>query len=212
MARSIDAKCRKCRRALDKLFLKGDRCASPKCAMVRKAYIPGMHGKSGTHGRGFSEYGTQLAAKQKVKRVYGVLERQFRKHFEEVKSKKGIIGDLLLQRLEMRLDNIAFRMGIGNSRSQARQLVNHGFVRVNGKKVNIPSYEVKAGDVVSINDNRKGRNYVKNLDQVLKNKKDFASWIDFDPAKLEGKIVKMPDRMEIGINVDPQIIVEYYSR
>jgi len=195
---------------MDKLFLKGDRCFSPKCAMVRKAYFPGMHGKAGS--RGLSEYGTQLAAKQKIKRIYGVLERQFHKHFEEVKSKKGIIGDLLLQRLEMRLDNIAFRMGIGNSRSQSRQLVSHGFVKVNGKKVNIPSCEVKVGNIVSVNENKKEKVYIKNLNQILKNKKDFPQWIDFDSSKIEGKITRMPDRMEIGINVDPQIIVEYYSR
>lgn len=212
MARQIDAKCRKCRRALDKLFLKGDRCFSPKCAMVRKAYIPGMHGKTGSHSRGLSEYGTQLAAKQKIKRIYGVLERQFRKHFEEVKNKKGIIGDLLLQRLEMRLDNIAFRMGVGNSRNQARQLVNHGFLKINGKKTDIPSCMVKIGDIVSVNDNKRDKAGVKSIEQILKNKKDFPTWIDFDVVKMEGKITRMPDRMEIGINVDPQIIVEYYSR
>lgn len=212
MARSIDAKCRKCRRALDKLFLKGDRCFSPKCAMVRKAYIPGMHGKSGSHSRGGSEYGTQLAAKQKVKRIYGVLERQFHKHFEEVKGKKGIIGDLLLQRLEMRLDNVAFRMGIGSSRSQSRQLVNHGFLKVNGKKMDIPSCKMKAGDVISVSAGKKEKTSIKNIEQLLKNKKDFPQWIDFDSAKMEGRIIRMPDRMEIGVNVDPQVIVEYYSR
>lgn len=210
MARSIDAKCRKCRRAMEKLFLKGDRCYTPKCAVVKRNYVPGVHGKK--VGRGLSEYGTQLAVKQKIKRMYGVLEKQFRKHFEEVRGKKGIIGDLLLQRLEMRLDNIVFRVGFGSSRSQSRQLVNHGLINVNGKKVTIPSYEVKVGDIISINPTKKENNYFKNINQALKNRKDFPGWVNFDASKLEGKIVSVPSRDEMGINIDAQVVVEYYSR
>lgn len=210
MARDTEAKCRKCRRAGEKLFLKGDRCNSTKCGIVRRAYAPGMHGKKVS--RGLSEYGTQLAAKQKIKRIYGVLERQFRKHFEEVANKPGITGDLLLGRLEMRLDNIVYRLGLASSRSLARQLVNHGLINVNGKKVTIPSYEVKIGNAVSVNSNKQSKNYFKNLEQFIKNKKDFPSWISFDAAKLEGKINNVPSREEIGINVDAQVVVEYYSR
>lgn len=210
MARNLDSKCRKCRRSMEKLFLKGDRCYSPKCAVVRRAYPPGAHGKKIT--RGLSEYGTQLAVKQKIKRIYGVLERQFRHHFDEVKGKKGATGDLLLTRLEMRLDNICYRIGFGSSRSQARQLVNHGLVYLNGRKVTIPSCEVKIGDSVSINGNKINRNFIKNLEVILKNKKDFPSWIDFDAEKLSGRITRSPQKDELGIKADAQIIVEYYSR
>lgn len=210
MARDTQAKCRKCRRAGEKLFLKGDRCYSPKCGLVRKSYAPGMHGKK--IGRNSSEYGMQLAVKQKVKRIYGVLERQFFNHFEQVKGKKGITGDLLLQRLEMRLDNVVYRLGLASSRMQARQLVNHGLISVNGKKVDIPSFEVKIGNTISINPNKAGKTYFKNLEQTLKNKKDFPSWMSFDSGKMEGKINGDPKKEEMGINLDAQVIVEYYSR
>jgi small subunit ribosomal protein S4 len=210
MARSIDPKCRKCRRAKEKLFLKGDRCSTAKCAMIRRAYIPGMHGKK--ISRNLSEYGMQLAAKQKVKRIYGILEKQFRNHFEEVKDKKGIVGDLLLERLEMRLDNVVFQMGLGNSRSLARQMISHGWIRVNGKKVNIPSFKVKIGDIVSLSSRKSEKNYFKNLELILKNKKDFPSWISFDAKEYKGKIISLPKKNEMGVNVDAQVIVEYYSR
>lgn len=210
MARSIDAKCRKCRRAGEKLFLKGDRCFTPKCAIIRRAYGPGIHGKKGSRGQ--SEYGTQLAAKQKIKRIYGVLERQFRKHFEEVRGHMGSTGDLLMTRLEMRLDNVVYRLGFASSRSQARQLVNHGLMSVNGKKVTIPSYEVKIGQIISMNPTKKEKNYFKNLLQVIKNKKDFPAWLSFDEHKLEGKVIALPGKDDIGINVDAQVVVEYYSR
>jgi len=210
MARDIDPKCKKCRRAGEKLFLKGERCNTPKCAIVKRAYAPGIHGKK--IRRGASEFGMQLAVKQKVKRIYGVLERQFKKHFEEVRNKKGITGDLLLARLELRLDNVVYRIGLAASRSLARQMVNHGLITVNGKKVDIPSFELKIGQMVGINPNKKDKKYFKNLEQILKNKKDFPAWIDFDYKKVEGKITNVPQRNDIGINVDAQIIVEYYSR
>ena len=210
MARSIDAKCRRCRRAGEKLFLKGERCFTPKCAMIRRAYAPGVHGKKVV--RNLSEYGAQLAAKQKIKRIYGVLEKQFRKHFEEVKNKPGLTGDLLLSRLERRLDNAVYRLGLASSRSQARQLVNHGLIFVNGKKKTIPSSEVKVGQVISINQNKKEKNYFKNLYQFIKNKKDFPSWIAFDEKKMEGKITNLPTRADIGVDVEAQVVVEYYSR
>jgi len=210
MARSIDAKCKKCRRAGEKLFLKGDRCLSPKCGVIRRASAPGVHGKKMSRNK--SEYGTQLSVKQKVKRIYGVLEKQFSKHYRDIQNKKGITGDLLLERLEKRLDNVVYRIGFANSRSQARQIVNHGLIAVNGKKLTIPSHEVKIGDVISINQTKKEKNYFKNLEQVMKNKKDFPNWITFDNSKSEGKITGTPKANEIGINVDAQVIVEYYSR
>lgn len=210
MARSIDAKCRKCRRAGEKLFLKGDRCSSPKCAVVRKPYAPGVHGKK--KSRGLSEYGKQLAMKQRIKRIYGVLERQFRKHFDEIKNKQGVTGDLFIARLEMRLDNVVYRMGYSSSRSGARQLVNHGLINVNGKNVDIPSFWVKVGDVISINKTKTEKNYFKNQSQILKNKKDFPVWIQFDGAKLEGKTISSPQRGNMDSSIDPQMIVEYYSR
>ncbi len=210
MARDTKAKCRKCRRAGEKLFLKGDRCDSPKCAMVKKAYPPGMHGKN--ISRGLSEYGKQLAMKQKVKRVYGIMERQFKKHFDEIKNKEGVTGDLLMTRLEMRMDNIVYRMGFASSRSLARQLVKHGAFEVNGKKVDIPSYEVKIGDSISVRSHKKNKNYFKSRNQILKNKKDFPAWISFDAKKLEGKMVAGPSGEKIEMGINPQLIVEYYSR
>ena len=210
MARNLDAKCRKCRRAMEKLFLKGDRCNTPKCAIVRRASIPGVHGKKSK--RGLSEYGMQLAAKQKLKRIYGVLERQFRKHFDEVKNKPGVIGDLFIARLEMRLDNVVYRMGLASSRTQARQIVNHGLIKLNGKKLNIPSALVKVGNVISINPSKEKKNYFKNLEQAIKNKKDFPAWIEFNASKMEGKVLSMPTKDATGINVDVQMVVEYYSR
>ncbi|MDR3583162.1 MAG: 30S ribosomal protein S4 [Candidatus Pacebacteria bacterium] len=210
MARDTNAKCRKCRRAGEKLFLKGDRCNTPKCAISRRAYAPGVHGKKPS--RSSSEYGMQLSVKQKVKRIYGILERQFRYHFDEVKSKKGVTGDLLMARLEMRLDNVVYRMGLASSRSLARQLVNHGLIVVDGKKLTIPSCEIKIGQTVGINPTKAGNNYFKNLEQVIKNKKDFPAWLTFDAAKSEGKVTNQPEKADLGINVDAQVIVEYYSR
>ncbi|MCX6763369.1 MAG: 30S ribosomal protein S4 [Candidatus Moranbacteria bacterium] len=210
MARSTDAKCRKCRRAGEKLFLKGDRCLTPKCGMVRRAYGPGVHGKKTKRGQ--SEYGLQLSVKQKLKRVYGVMEKQFRNHFEEIQRKPGVTGDLLLQRLEKRLDNAVYRCGFAASRAQARQIVSHGLIYLNSKKMNIPSARVKIGDVISINENKINKNYFKNLNQVISNKKDFPSWIEFDNQEKKAKIIAEPKVSEIGVNVDAQLIVESYSR
>lgn len=211
MARDlIGSKCKRCRRAGEKLFLKGDRCNSPKCAMIKRPYAPGAHGKN--ISRGLSEYGKQLAMKQRIKRMYGVLEKQFRNHYAEIKSKKGVTGDLLMARLEMRLDNVVKKIGFASSPSLARQLVTHGSFRVNGKKVTIPSYEVSVGDVVSINNSKIEKNYFKNQIQILKNKKDFPKWISFDASKLDGTILSVPERSDIGIQVDPQMVVEAYSR
>ena len=211
MARDTEAKCRKCRRAMEKLFLKGERCNGPKCGMVKRAYIPGVHGKKMSRGNR-SEYGIQLSAKQKIKRIYGVMEKQFRKHFDDVRRKKGVTGDLLLVRLETRLDNIVYRMGFASSRAQARQLVTHGLISVDGKKMSIPSCEIKVGQVIGMRDTKKETAYFKNIEPALKNKKDFPVWITFNASKLEGTIVSLPSRDDIGTNIDAQVVVEYYSR
>ncbi len=210
MAKDLDSKCKRCRRAGEKLFLKGERCFSQKCAMVRKNYPPGVHGKKGT--RNLSEYGRQLAVKQKVKRIYGVLEKQFKKHFDEAMSREGVAGDLLMQRLEMRLDNVIYRSGWADSRSQSRQLVSHNFFTINGKKMNIPSYEVKVGDVIRIKKNKLEKKYIKDRREVINNKKDFPSWLFYDQSKDEVKILAKPKVSDVGINVDAQLIVEFYSR
>ena len=210
MARDTKAKCRKCRRAGEKLFLKGDRCDSPKCAMIRKAYPPGMHGKS--IERRSSEYGRQLAMKQKIKRVYGVMERQFKKHFDEIKNKEGVTGDLLMERLEMRMDNVVYRMGFADSRPSSRQLVNHGAFEINGKRASIPSRRVKVNDLISVRSFKKDKAYFKNRFQILKDKKDFPAWVSFDGKKMEGKVIAVPARENIETSADPQLIVESYSR
>ena len=209
MARNFD-KCKLCRRAGEKLFLKGDRCSTPKCALVRKAYAPGMHGK--TVSRGQSEYGKQLAMKQRIKRLYGILERQFRKHYEEVSRRKGVLGDLLLARLEMRLDSVVYRLGFASSRALARQLVSHRSFRVNGKRLSVPSAEVRVGDVISVAEAKQKNAYFSERKEWLRNAKHIPSWLELDGGKFEGKVVGMPTRSDIGVAVDPQSVVEYYSK
>ena len=164
--------------------MKGDRCATPKCALVQRNYAPGVHANKGK--RNVSEYGLQLAGKQKIKRSYGVSERQFRKHFEEGEGKSGFAGEMLMARLEKRLDNVVYRLGLAVSRAQARQLVAHGFISVNGKKLDIPSFEVKLGNIISIHTPKKVRKYVKNMETALAHKKDFPSWIQFKKESMEG--------------------------
>jgi small subunit ribosomal protein S4 len=211
MARDLlGSKCKRCRRAQEKLFLKGDRCNSAKCAINRRPYAPGVHGKN--ISRGLSEFGKQLAMKQRIKRMYGVLERQFRKHYDEISNKPGVTGDLLMNRLEMRLDNVVRKMGLASSPIQARQLVTHGAFLVNGKKLTIPSCWMKVGDVVTVKESKKDNAYFKNQIQILTNKKDFPRWIQFNPSKLEGTVISLPTREDVGIHVDPQMVVESYSR
>ncbi|EKE19709.1 MAG: hypothetical protein ACD_8C00122G0005 [uncultured bacterium] len=211
MARDLlGSKCKRCRRAQEKLFLKGDRCDSAKCAVSRRPYAPGVHGKS--MSRGLSEFGKQLAMKQRIKRMYGVLEKQFRKHYDEISNKPGVTGDLLMSRLEMRLDNVVRKMGLASSPIQARQLVTHGAFVVNGKKMTIPSCWVKVGDVVAVKESKKDNAYFKIQAQSLANKKDFPRWVQFNVSKLEGKVIAMPTREDVGIHVDPQMVVESYSR
>ncbi|MBP7811898.1 MAG: 30S ribosomal protein S4 [Candidatus Moranbacteria bacterium] len=206
----IDSKCKLCRRAGEKLFLKGDRCISQKCAMVRRPNAPGVHGS--TPSRNQSEFGKQLAMKQKIKRIYGVLEKQFRCHYAEVKRQKGVTGDLLLSRLERRMDNVVYRLGFAPSRVTGRQLVSHKMFTVNGKRVNIPSFELHVGDVIRLKDAKREKTYTKNRIEILKEKKDVPAWLDLNSDKLEGTVVGLPARNDIGVTVNPQMVVEYYSK
>lgn len=209
MAKIMD-KCRLCRRAGEKLFLKGERCFSQKCAMIRRPTLPGIHGT--TKLRQASEFGRQLAMKQKIKRAYGVMERQFRMHFEEVKRRKGIVGDELLGRLERRLDNVVYRLGFASSRALARQLVSHKCFFVNGRRMDIPSFEVKVGDVIVVKPGKRDKEYFKTLAETIKTKKNAPAWLSLDTAKLEGTVISLPSRGDVEVNVDPQLVVEYYSK
>jgi len=210
MPNNIDSKCKLCRRAGEKLFLKGDRCMSPKCAMVRRPYAPGVHGHNPS--RGGSEFGRQLAMKQKIKRLYGVMERQFRHHFDEVRNIPGITGDQLLSRLERRLDNVVYRLGFAASRAQAKQLVSHKMFSVNGVRMNISSYEIHVGDLITLKTNKKAKVFFKNQEESLKAKKDVPHWISLDAENQTGKVVSMPTHEDVGVRVDAQMVVEYYSK
>lgn len=212
MARDLTNKCKLCRRAGEKLFLKGARCVTPKCAMVRKAYPPGAHGAK--RRRPQSEFGQQLAMKQKMKRIYGVLEKQFKKYFREVKNKPGVTGDLLIQKLEMRLDNILFKASFASNRQQARQLVRHAHFLVNGKPVNIPSREMKPGDVVQLKPAKSEKAYHKYQKEVLKGSKETIQipWLDIDSDQMIIKVKSRPTRNEAGVDVDAQMVVEFYSK
>src|SRR3989344_1850091 len=211
MQNNIDSKCKLCRRAGEKLFLKGDRCLSPKCAMVRRPYAPGIHGQT-SPSRGGSEFGRQLAMKQKIKRLYGIMERQFRRHFDEARKTSGITGDHLLSRLERRLDNVIYRLGFALSRSQAKQLVSHKMFSVNGKRVNIPSFEIHTGDMIALKANKQNKQVFQDKLEILKNKKDVPHWLSLDADKLAGTMLAMPSRADVGVYVDAQMVVEYYSK
>lgn len=212
MARDLSNKCKLCRRAGEKLFLKGERCYTPKCAIIRRAYPPGVHGKKSRRNQ--SEFGQQLAMKQKMKRVYGVLEKQFKKYFAEVKDKPGVTGDLLLQKLETRLDNVIFRAGFASNRRQSRQLVSHSHILVNGKRVNVPSFEVKVGQLIEVKPNKVSKIYFRQLDEILEGKKDAGvpGWLKLDTEKMTITIKSKPTKEHVGMNLDVQMVVEYYSR
>ena len=208
MARTIEPHCRQCRREGCKLFLKGERCTTKKCAMERRPVIPGQHGNS-KRRVAFSEYGTQLREKQKVKRMYGVLEKQFREYYEKANKMQGVTGENMLSLIERRLDNVVYRMGIGASRKQARQIVNHGLITVNGRRVNIASYQVKAGDTVAIKENKQGNEMFKSL---RGSKVVMPKWVEFDTNTFAGKIVALPERADVDADIKEQLIVELYSR
>lgn len=208
MARYKDEQCRICRREGCKLFLKGDRCYSDKCSVTRRNYGPGDHGQKRSK---LSEYGTQLREKQKTRYFYGVGEKQFRKYFEMASNKKGITGNNLLQILESRLDNVVYRLGFGVSRAQARQLVTHGNMEVNGKKVNIASYLVKPGDVISVREIKKENPIIKENAQKGAIR-PIPEWLELDTEKLSGKVVRLVNRDEIDLAVEEHLIVELYSK
>ena len=208
MARYTDEQCRICRREGQKLFLKGARCYSDKCAVTRRNYAPGQHGQKRAK---LSEYGTQLREKQKTKSFYGVGEKQFRGYFEEASKTKGMTGVVLLQILESRLDNVVYRMGFGVSRPQARQLVTHGNIEVNGKKVDIASYLVKAGDVVAIREIRKDNPVVKE-NMEANSVRPIPEWLEVDREKMSGKVIRLANREDIDLPVEEHLIVELYSK
>ncbi len=208
MARYTDEQCRICRREGQKLFLKGSRCYTDKCSISRRNYAPGQHGQKRAK---LSEYGTQLREKQKTKSYYGVGEKQFRKYFEMASNKKGITGDNLLQILESRLDNVVYRLGFGASRAQARQLVNHGQFEVNGRKVNIPSYLVKAGDVVTVRESKKDNGAIK-VNVEANSAKPIPAWLELNNETLSGKVVRLASREDVDIPVEEHLIVELYSK
>ena len=208
MARNTGADCRQCRREKCKLFLKGDRCYSEKCALTRRAKIPGVHADS---RKKTTENGLQLREKQKTKRIYGLQEKQFHKYYEEAERQKGVTGANMLVLLEERLDNVVYRMGLGVSRSQARQFVNHGLITVNGKRVTIPSYQIKVGDVVSVKENKQEQPAFVALKQSKK-AANLPKWLDFDPATLTGKVLAKPTREDIDMSIQEHMIVELYSK
>ena len=209
MARYTAASCRVCRREGGKLFLKGQRCYTEKCAVEKRSYAPGQHGKG--QRTKLSNYGLQLREKQKVKKIYGILERQFRKYFQIASRSKGITGSKLLELLERRLDNVIFRSSFVSSRPEARQMVMHGHVLVNNRKVDIPSYSVKTGDTIVIKPKEKTVKRVKDSVEKLKDR-PYPGWIEVDKEGLKAKITKLPNRSDMAADIREQLIVELYSK
>ena len=208
MARYKDEQCRICRREGQKLFLKGSRCYTDKCSIARRNYAPGQNGQK---RKKLSEYGTQLREKQKTKSFYGVGEKQFRKYFDMAAASRGKTGEVLLQILETRLDNVVYRLGYGASRAQARMLITHGAFEVNGQKVDIPSYLVKAGDVISVREIRKDNEFIK-LNVEENSARPVPEWLQKDAQNLNGKVVRLPAREDVDIPVEEHLIVELYSK
>ena len=206
MAKLVGADCRNCRREGCKLFLKGERCVSKKCAFERRPVIPGQHGAS---RKRVTQYGTQLREKQKVKKAYGILEKQFRKYYEEAERMKGVTGENMLSLIERRLDNVVYRMGIGSSRKETRQIVNHCQITVNGRTVKTPSFLVKAGDIVAVKENKKELEQFKQLKGM---KIVMPKWLEFNTEALSGKVLALPTREDIDLNIKEHLIVELYSR
>ncbi len=206
MAKYTDADCRQCRREGCKLFLKGERCLSSKCAMERRPVVPGQHGAA---RKKVTEYGIQLREKQKVRRAYNILEKQFRLYYEKaLKSKEGT-GWAMLKMLELRLDNVVYRLGLASSRAKARQDVTHGHFTVNGKKVNIPSYQVKVGDVIAV---RESDTELEMYKAIKESKPVTVKWLEFNAPSLAGKVVALPERDDIDLNIQEHLIVEFYSK
>ncbi len=208
MARNLDAKCRQCRREGEKLFLKGEKCFTDKCAIERRNYPPGQHGQKSTR---LSGYGVQLREKQKVRRIYGILERQFRKTYKEASASKGVTGEALLQGLESRLDTVTYRMGFGASRTEARQVVRHNGILVNGKRVNIPSYQCRPGDVVEVAQAAKAQLRIKGAAEAAESR-GYPEWVEVDAKALKGTFKARPQRSELPSTINESLIVELYSK
>ena len=209
MARNLDPKCRQCRREGEKLFLKAEKCFTEKCAIEKRNYPPGQHGQR--RASRLSDYGVQLREKQKLRRIYGVLEKQFRSYYAEADRKKGITGENLLQMLESRLDNVAYKMGLGGSRTEARQIVRHNSILVNGKRVNIPSYQVQPGDSISVSDKSKDQLRIKSaLDAA--DERGLPEWLEVDVKKLTGIFKNRPERDDLPSTINESLVVELYSK
>lgn len=208
MARNIDPKCRQCRREGEKLFLKGEKCFTDKCAIERRNQAPGQHGAKSQR---VSDYGKQLREKQKIRRIYGVLERQFRLVYKAADRQRGVTGENLLQRLESRLDSVAYRMGFGASRSEARQVVRHNGILVNGKRVNIPSYQVQPGDVIEVAQSAKGQLRIKGAVEAAAGR-GFPDWVEVDTKGLKGTYKAHPQRAELPATINESMVIELYSK
>jgi small subunit ribosomal protein S4 len=208
VARNLDPKCRQCRREGEKLFLKGDKCFTDKCAIERRNYPPGQHGQKNSR---LSGYGVQLREKQKVRRIYGLLERQFRIVYRKADQQKGVTGENLLQALESRLDNITYKMGFGASRAEARQIVRHNGILVNGKRVNIPSYQLRPGDTVEVAPKAKEHLRIKAASEAGAGR-GFPEWLEVDSAALKGKYKSLPQRSELPSTINESLVIELYSK
>jgi small subunit ribosomal protein S4 len=222
MAKETGPVCRLCRREGEKLFLKGERCFTPKCSVERRAYAPGQHGRAAAQGGGGSrgkrggsgresDYGKQLRAKQKARRIYGVYERQFRRYYASALKARGITGLMLLQILESRLDNVVYRLGYAVNRAQARLLVTHGHFTLNGRRTDIPSATLQAGDVIAVRESSRATTYFKDLAPVAETR-NIPAWLSRDLNSYSGNVLRLPERPEIDGNLNEQLIVEYYSR
>jgi len=208
VARNLDPKCRQCRREGEKLFLKGEKCFTDKCAIERRNYPPGQHGQKQSR---LSGYGVQLREKQKIRRIYGLLERQFRKFYAEAAASKGVTGEALLQMLESRLDTVAFRMGFGASRTEARQIVRHNAILVNGKRVNIPSFQCRPGDVIEVAEASKVQLRIKAAAEAAESR-GRAEWLEVDTKALKGTFKARPQRSELPSSINESLVVELYSK
>ena len=209
MARNLDPKCRQCRREGEKLFLKAEKCFTEKCAIEKRNYPPGQHGQR--RSSRLSDYGVQLREKQKLRRIYGVLEKQFRSYYAEADRKKGITGENLLQMLESRLDNVAYKMGLGGSRTEARQIVRHNSILVNGKRVDIPSYQVQPGDSISVADQSKDQLRIKSALEAA-DERGLPEWLEVDVKKLTGIFKNRPERDDLPSTINESLVVELYSK
>jgi len=209
VARNLDPKCRQCRREGEKLFLKGEKCFTDKCAIERRSYAPGQHGQKS--GQRLSDYGVHLREKQKIRRIYGVLEGQFRKVYREADRRKGVTGEVLLQLLESRLDSVVYRMGFAGSRTESRQVVRHNGVLVNGRRVNIPSYQVRPGDVVEVTERAQSHLRVKGA-LAAAEARGFPEWVDVDVKLAKGTYKAHPERGELPPTINESLVIELYSK